>query len=103
MTSPSHERPIRIAIADDQELIRSAVATMVGSQDDLEVVLQAGHGAELLEKVRSVKVDVVLMDIRMPVLDGVEATRRLRQSQPAVRVLILTTFDLDEYVFSALR
>jgi DNA-binding NarL/FixJ family response regulator len=94
---------IRVAIADDQELIRSAVAAMVRSQPDLELVVQATDGVHLLAQLRAHRVDVVLMDIRMPRLDGIEATRMLRLEHPAVRVLVLTTFDLDEYVFAALR
>ncbi|WP_448810822.1 response regulator [Agromyces bauzanensis] len=94
---------IRVAIADDQELIRSAVGAMVEVHDDLELVYEAADGAELLEAARAHRVDVVLMDIRMPRLDGIAATERLLRSQPGTRVLILTTYDLDEYVFAAIR
>lgn len=94
---------IRVAIADDQELIRSAVAAMVEVHDDLELVFQTADGAELLEAARARRVDVVLMDIRMPRLDGIAATERLLHAQPGARVLILTTYDLDEYVFAAIR
>ena len=94
---------IRVAIADDQSLIRSAVGAMVEVHDDLELVFEAGDGVELLESARATRVDVVLMDIRMPRLDGIAATERLLDAQPGVRVLILTTYDLDEYVFAAIR
>ena len=94
---------IRVAIADDQELIRSAVGAMVEVHDDLELVFEAGDGVELLESTRATRVDVVLMDIRMPRLDGIAATERLLDARPGTRVLILTTYDLDEYVFAAIR
>lgn len=94
---------IRVAIADDQELIRSAVAAFIEVHDDLELVFAAADGAELLESARAHRVDVVLMDIRMPRLDGIAATERLLETQPGTRVLILTTYDLDEYVFGAIR
>ena len=94
---------IRVAIADDQELIRSALSAMLEAHDDLELVLEASDGAELLESVRAHRVDVVLMDIRMPRLDGIAATERLLSTHPGVRVLVLTTYDLDEYVFAAIR
>jgi DNA-binding NarL/FixJ family response regulator len=94
---------IRVAIADDQELIRSAVSAMIEAHDDLELVLEASDGAELLESVRAHRVDVVLMDIRMPRLDGIAATGRLLSTHPGIRVLVLTTYDLDEYVFAAIR
>ncbi|RXZ47903.1 response regulator transcription factor [Agromyces fucosus] len=94
---------IRVAIADDQELIRSAVAVMVEAHADLELVGAAADGGELLELARAHRLDVVLMDIRMPRLDGIETTRRLAGEHPATRTLILTTYDLDEYVFAAIR
>ena len=94
---------IRVAIADDQELIRSAVAVMVEAHADLELVGAAADGGELIELARAHRLDVVLMDIRMPRLDGIEATRRLVGEHPATRTLILTTYDLDEYVFAAIR
>ncbi|GAA1837955.1 response regulator transcription factor [Agromyces salentinus] len=102
--SDDHASPrIRVAIADDQELIRSAVGAMLEVHDDLELVLAAADGAELVEAARGRRVDVVLMDIRMPRLDGIAATERLLDAQSGVRVLILTTYDLDEYVFAAIR
>lgn len=94
---------IRVAIADDQELIRSAVGAMIEVHDDLELVFEAADGAALLDSARAHRVDVVLMDIRMPRLDGIAATERLLDAQPGTRVLILTTYDLDEYVFAAIR
>jgi DNA-binding NarL/FixJ family response regulator len=94
---------IRVAIADDQELIRSALATMLEPHDDIEVVVAASDGVELLERIRAHRADVTLMDIRMPRLDGIAATRQLVADQPNTRVLVLTTYDLDEYVFAAIR
>lgn len=96
---------IRVLVADDQALVRGGFRVLVDSSEDLEVVGEAADGAEALALVRDLKPDVVLMDIRMPVTDGIEATRAIA-SDPGTaqtRVLILTTFDLDEYVYEALR
>lgn len=95
--------PIRILLADDQALFREALRTLLGTQSDLDVVAEAGNGEEALRLAGSARPDVVLMDLRMPVLDGVSATRRLSSSHPAVRVIMLTTFDDDETVFDGLR
>ncbi|NRQ35250.1 response regulator transcription factor [Nonomuraea sp. NN258] len=86
-------------LVDDQELLRAGFKMVLGAQPDIEVVAEAGDGAAALERLRSVDVDVVLMDVRMPVMDGVEATRRI----DGPKVLILTTFDLDEYAFNAVK
>jgi DNA-binding NarL/FixJ family response regulator len=96
---------IRVLVADDQTLVRAGFRVLVDSAPDLEVVGEAGNGAEAVELARSARPDVVLMDIRMPVLDGLEATRRIVADEllAGVRVLVLTTFDLDEYVYEALR
>jgi DNA-binding NarL/FixJ family response regulator len=95
--------PVRVLLADDQALFREALATLLSARPEVEVVAQAGDGAEVLDRVAESGPDVVLMDLHMPVLDGIGATRRLRVEQPAVRVLALTTFDDDEDVFAALR
>ncbi|QFZ19396.1 response regulator transcription factor [Saccharothrix syringae] len=94
----------RVLIADDQAMIRESFHVALGAQPDLEVVGEAGTGAEALSLVSRLAPDVVLMDVRMPVMDGLEATRRIldRPGDPP-RVLVLTTFDLDEYVYRALR
>jgi DNA-binding NarL/FixJ family response regulator len=94
---------IRVLIADDQELVRTGFRVILNAEPDLDVVGEAGDGRAAIEAVDAVRPDVVLMDIRMPNLDGIEATRRLTQRERAPRVLILTTFDLDEYVYEALR
>ena len=94
---------IRILIADDQELVRTGFRVVLDAEPDLEVVGEAADGIAALEAVVQLDPDVVLMDIRMPNLDGIEATRRIAATDRAPRVLILTTFDLDDYVYEALR
>ncbi|MDT0546684.1 MULTISPECIES: response regulator transcription factor [Streptomyces] len=94
---------IRVMLVDDQALLRAGFRMVLAAQPDMEVVAEAGDGAEALEALRTAEVDVVLMDVRMPRLDGVEATRRICAQPDAPKVLILTTFDLDEYAFSALK
>jgi len=94
---------IRVLIADDQALLRGSLRVLIETEPDLVVVGEAGNGAQAVEQVRVCHPDVVLMDVRMPVMDGIEATRRITANEPDVRVLVLTTFDLDEYVYSALR
>lgn len=95
--------PIAVLIVDDQPLLRKGFRMILEAEPDLRVVGEAGDGAEAVEITRRLRPDVVLMDIRMPVMDGVEATRRLAGGDGAPRVLILTTFDLDEYVVAALH
>jgi DNA-binding NarL/FixJ family response regulator len=94
-----------VLLADDQHLVRAGFRALLDDADDIEVVGEAGNGREAVELARSARPDVVLMDIRMPVLDGLEATRRIVADEllAGVRVLVLTTFDLDEYVYEALR
>ncbi|MBS1699298.1 MAG: response regulator transcription factor [Actinobacteria bacterium] len=94
---------IRVVIADDQTLVRTGFRLILDLEDDIEVVGEAADGAECVRRVGQEQPDVVLMDVRMPVLDGIEATRRLTAAGSRARVLVLTTFDLDEYVFEALR
>ncbi len=94
---------IRVLLVDDQSLFREALATLLSVWDDIEVVGEAGNGQEALTKAVEVRPDVVLMDLRMPVLDGVAATRRLQDIAPQSRVIVLTTFDDDEHVFDGLR
>ncbi|MGQ9491290.1 MAG: response regulator [Anaerolineae bacterium] len=95
--------PIRILIVDDQRLLREGLRTLLELESDLVVAGEAEDGQAALEQYETCRPDVVLMDIRMPRLDGVEATRRLRQRWPDARVIILTTFDDDAYVFDGLR
>jgi DNA-binding NarL/FixJ family response regulator len=94
---------IRVVVVDDQALVRGAFTVLVDSAPDLTTVGEAADGAEAVEVVARTRPDVVLMDIRMPVLDGLAATRRILAHDPTVRVLVLTTFDLDSYVYDALR
>jgi DNA-binding NarL/FixJ family response regulator len=96
-------KPIRILLVDDQALFREALHTLLSVQTDFEVVGEAGNGEEALRLAAVSRPNVVLMDLQMPVLDGVTATGRLRESLPDCRVIILTTFDDDEYVFEGLR
>jgi DNA-binding NarL/FixJ family response regulator len=92
-----------VLIADDQAMIRAGLRKILEAESDLEVVAEATDGAEAAAEAVRLRPDVVLMDIRMPVLDGIEATRRVTRTVPSVRVLILTTFGLDTYVFDSLR
>ena len=93
---------IRVLLADDQELMREGLALILDAQDDLEVIGQAGDGEQAVREVARLCPDVVLMDVRMPVLDGLAATRRIIASGSPARVLVLTTYDLDDYVYEAL-
>ncbi|HEU5277646.1 MAG TPA: response regulator transcription factor [Gaiellaceae bacterium] len=94
---------IRVLVADDQSMVRAGFRMLLGGQPDIEVVAEAGNGLEAVEKAARFQPTVVLMDIRMPELDGLEATRRILAADETARILILTTFDLDEYVYEALR
>ena len=92
-----------VLIADDQALVRIGLRRIINSEPELQVVGEVGDGDAAVTAARRLQPEVVLMDVRMPVLDGIEATRRIVASQPASRVLVLTTFGLDEYVYEALR
>jgi DNA-binding NarL/FixJ family response regulator len=94
---------IRVLIADDQALVRSGFRLIVETRADLEVVGEAENGEEAVRLAGELEPDVILLDIRMPVLDGIEATRRIVASGSPARILVLTTFDLDEYVYAAIR
>ncbi|WP_275426136.1 response regulator [Nocardioides gilvus] len=101
--TPLHDAAIRVFLVDDQQMVRAGFTMLVESQDDMTVVGEAGDGGEALERLAVTAADVVLMDVRMPRMDGVEATRRLLAEPGAPRVIVLTTFDLDEYAFAAIR
>jgi DNA-binding NarL/FixJ family response regulator len=94
---------IRVLVVDDQALVRAGFVKLLEPEPDLRVVGEAGDGSEAVEAAARMRPDVILMDIRMPRLDGIEATRRIRAGSQAARVLVLTTYDLDEYVFDALK
>ncbi|GLZ15368.1 DNA-binding response regulator [Actinomadura sp. NBRC 104425] len=104
-SAPDGERPVRVLLVDDQELVRAGFTMVLDAQPDIEVVGEAGDGAQALERLRSTRADVVLMDVRMPRMDGIEATRRIVSgAYPGPpKVIILTTFDLDEYAFAAIK
>jgi DNA-binding NarL/FixJ family response regulator len=94
---------IRVLVADDQSMVRAGFRMLLSREDDIEVVAEASNGLEAIDKATRFRPTVVLMDIRMPELDGLEATRRILATDEGARILILTTFDLDEYVYEALR
>src|SRR5262245_15634575 len=94
---------IRVVLADDQVLFREALHNLIAAQPDIDVVGEAGDGEQALRLVAELRPDVVLMDVQMPVLDGVAATRRIKDEQPECHTILLTTFDDDEYVFEGLR
>jgi two-component system nitrate/nitrite response regulator NarL len=100
---PEPSAPIRILLADDTALFRTAIAELVDAQDGLEVVGEAENGLEAVEKARGLKPDVVVMDVEMPVMDGVQATRLIREQIPGVKVVMLTVSESDDHLFDAIR
>lgn len=100
---PTTDRPLRILLVDDQALVRLGFRMVLEAEPDLQVVGEAADGAEAIRLAVETRPDVILMDVRMPTLDGIEATRRIVAANPAARIIILTTFDLDEYAFGGLR
>ncbi|GAA2602544.1 MULTISPECIES: response regulator [Streptomyces] len=103
MTSGGTGDPIRVLIVDDQAMVRQGFTVLLGIQPDIEVVGEAREGREAIAKAAETAPDVVLMDIRMPGVGGIEATELITAAHPDIKVLVLTTFDLDEYVYDALR
>lgn len=96
-------KPIRLILADDHALLRQGTAELLRREPDLEVIGEASNGLEAVELARNLRPDLVAMDVRMPALSGLEATRRLREIAPEVRVLVLTAYDEDQYIFSLLQ
>jgi DNA-binding NarL/FixJ family response regulator len=103
VTAPEPTARLRVLVVDDQALVRAGFTSILQREDDIEVVGEAADGVEALEAVASTRPDVVLMDVRMPRMDGLAATRQLRARHPTVRIVVLTTYDLDEYLLEALR
>ncbi len=102
MTNKAEEAPVRVLVVDDQQLMRDGLASLLNIQEGLEVVGTAADGQEAIEQALALSPDVILMDIRMPVLDGIAATEQIRRQFPDCQVLMLTTFDDDEYIVKAL-
>ena len=94
---------IRVVVADDQGMVRSGFSVLLNAQPDIEVIAEAVNGEEAIARTAELRPDVILMDVRMPVLDGLQATRVITEMPGAPKVLVLTTFDLDDYVYEALR
>ena len=94
---------IRVVVADDQGMVRSGFSTLLNAQPDIQVIGEAVNGQEVIARAAELRPDVILMDVRMPVLDGLQATRQISALDIGPRILILTTFDLDDYVYEALR
>ncbi|MEU8239443.1 response regulator transcription factor [Actinoplanes missouriensis] len=95
--------PIRVLVVDDQRMLRESFAVLLNVQPDIEVVGEASNGEEAVRQARDLSPDVIMMDVRMPILDGLKATRRILAHDPGIKVLMLTTFDEDEYVHEAIR
>ncbi len=95
--------PIRVLLADDHVMLRQGTVALLRRERDIQIVAEAGNGQEAVDLARQLKPDIVVMDVRMPVLSGIEATRRIRESQPNIQVLVLTAHDDDQYVFSLLE
>ena len=103
MSDPATRPRLRVVVADDQSLVRAGFCSILQREDDLEVVGEAADGVQAVEVVQRTEPDVILMDVRMPRMDGIAATRLLTARRPDTRVLILTTYDLDEYLLDAIR
>ena len=94
---------IRLMLVDDQTLIRQGLASLLSLEEDFQIIGHAGHGQEAVSLAESLRPDIVLMDIRMPIMDGVDATKSIKEKHPDIKVLVLTTFDEDEYIVKAMQ
>lgn len=102
MTDEPTKTRVRVLVAEDQQLVRTGIVTMLSVGDDFDVVAEAANGREAVSEAHRTKPDVALVDLRMPILDGIEATRRITAELPSTKVLVLTTFGSDDYLFAAL-
>ncbi|MEM7132972.1 MAG: response regulator transcription factor [Chloroflexota bacterium] len=102
MTTQEDQLPVKVLVVDDQQLMRDGIASLLDIQEGIDVVGVAPNGQDAIEQARALTPDVILMDVRMPVMDGILATERIRSEQPSTQVLMLTTFDDDEYIVKAL-
>lgn len=101
--SKGNEKMIRVMICDDQKIVREGLKMILSLHEEIQIVAEAENGQVLLQKLQNMCVDVILMDVRMPVMDGIEATKQIKSRYPQIKIIILTTFDEDDYIFGGLK